>query len=169
MRKDPIEQLLRALYSAALYLLVPVTVYHLIWRGFRQPEYFQRWNERYAAYGAQSHAETVWIHAVSVGEVGAAAPLIHALLRERPDLRLLVSTITPTGSSRARALWGDRVAHVYLPYDLSGAVRRFLAPYRPLLGLNVAPELCPTPLSVFRDPDTPLLPVNPRPPRRSLP
>src|SRR3546814_1247132 len=91
MRKDPIEQLLRALYSAALYLLVPVTVYHLIWRGFRQPEYFQRWNERYAAYGAQSHAETVWIHAVSVGEVGAAAPLINALLRERPDLRLLVS------------------------------------------------------------------------------
>src|SRR3546814_10267997 len=125
MRKDPIEQLLRALDSAALYLLVPVTVYHLIWRGFRQPEYFQRWNERYAAYGAQSHAETVWVHAVSVGEVGAAAPLINALLRERPDLRLLVSTITPTGSSRARALWGDRVEHVYLPYDLSGAVRRF--------------------------------------------
>src|SRR3546814_2548882 len=73
MRKDPIEQLLRALYSAALYLLVPVTVYHLIWRGFRQPEYFQRWNERYAAYGAQSPAETVWVHAGSVGEVGAAA------------------------------------------------------------------------------------------------
>src|SRR3546814_1571335 len=74
MRKDPIEQLLRALYSAALYLLVPVTVYHLIWRGFRQPEYFQRWNERYAAYGAQSHAETVWIHAVPGGgvEIGRA-------------------------------------------------------------------------------------------------
>src|SRR5690606_40548746 len=65
LRKDPVEHLLRALYSAALYLLVPVTVYHLIWRGFRQPEYFQRWNERYAAYGAQAHAETVWIHAVS--------------------------------------------------------------------------------------------------------
>src|SRR5690606_41582765 len=95
MRKDPVEHLLRALYSAALYLLVPVTVYHLIWRGFRQPEYFQRWNERYAAYGAQAHAETVWIHAVSVGEVGAAAPLINALLRERPALRLPVGPITP--------------------------------------------------------------------------
>src|SRR5690606_26847447 len=64
MRKDPVEHLLRGLYSAALYLLVPVTVYHLIWRGFRQPEYFQRWNERYGAYGAQGHAQTVWIHAV---------------------------------------------------------------------------------------------------------
>src|SRR3546814_18366037 len=131
MRKDPIEQLLRALYSAALYLLVPVTVYHLIWRGFRQPEYFQRWNDRYAAYGAQSHPETVWIHAVSVGEVGAAAPLINAPLRERPDLRLLVSTITPHGSSRARALWCDRVEPVYLTSDLSGAGRPSLPPHPP--------------------------------------
>src|SRR3546814_15750793 len=85
MRKDPIEQLLRALSSAALYLLVPVTVYHLIWRGFRPPEYFKRRNERYAAYGAQSHAETVWVHPVSVGGVGPAAPLLNPLLRQRPD------------------------------------------------------------------------------------
>ncbi|HUH90004.1 MAG TPA: 3-deoxy-D-manno-octulosonic acid transferase, partial [Lysobacter sp.] len=50
MRTDLIERLLRGLYSTALYLLVPLTVYHLIWRGFRQPAYFQRWNERYARY-----------------------------------------------------------------------------------------------------------------------
>ena len=168
MRKDPVEHLLRALYSVALYLLVPVTVYHLIWRGFRQPEYFQRWNERYATYGAQAHAETVWIHAVSVGEVGAAAPLINALLRERPDLRLLVSTITPTGSSRARALWGDRVEHVYLPYDLSGAVRRFLAHYRPRLGLIVETELWPNLLFCCRDQDIPVYIVNARLSERSL-
>ncbi|HZW19105.1 MAG TPA: lipid IV(A) 3-deoxy-D-manno-octulosonic acid transferase [Luteimonas sp.] len=168
MRKDPVEHLLRALYSAALYLLVPVTVYHLIWRGFRQPEYFQRWNERYAAYGAQSHGETVWIHAVSVGEVGAAAPLINALLRERPDLRLLVSTITPTGSLRARALWGDRVEHVYLPYDLSGAVRRFLAHYRPRLGLIVETELWPNLLFCCRDQGIPVYIVNARLSERSL-
>src|SRR3546814_5711842 len=116
-------------------------MYHLIWRGFRQPDYFQRWNERYAAYGAQSHAETVWVHAVSVCEVGAAAPLINALLRERPDLRLLVSTITPTGSSRARALWGHGVDHVSLPSDLPGAVRRFLAHFRPPLALRLEPVL----------------------------
>ena len=59
------------------------------------------------------------MHAVSVGEVNAAAPMIHALLREHPGRRLLVTTITPTGSDRVKALWGERVAHVYLPYDLS--------------------------------------------------
>jgi 3-deoxy-D-manno-octulosonic-acid transferase len=115
MRTDPIERLLRGLYSAALYVLVPVTVYHLIWRGFRQREYFQRWNERYAAYGDAPHAATVWVHAVSVGEVNAAAPLVDVLRATRPDLRLLVTTITPTGSSRVRARWGSDVEHVYLP------------------------------------------------------
>ena len=75
MRKDPIERLLRGLYSAALYLLAPVTIYHLIWRGFRHNEYFHRWGERYAVYppDRKPHADTVWVHAVSVGEVNAAA------------------------------------------------------------------------------------------------
>ena len=100
-----VERLLRGLYSAALYVLAPVTIYHLIWRGFRQAEYFQRWTERYAVYAAAPHAQTVWIHAVSVGEVNAAAPLVETLLRERPDLRLLVTTITPTGSSRVSGGW----------------------------------------------------------------
>ena len=78
MRKDPIERFLRGLYSAALYLLLPITVYHLIWRGFRQRDYFRRWNERYASYPRLQYddapRDTLWIHAVSVGEVNAAAP-----------------------------------------------------------------------------------------------
>jgi len=168
MRNDPIEHLLRALYSAVLYLLVPVTVYHLIWRGFRQPEYFQRWNERYAVYRAAAGAETVWVHAVSVGEVGAAAPLVNALLQQRPDLRLLVTTITPTGSARVRALWGDRVEHVYLPYDLPGAVRRFLEHYRPRLALIVETELWPNLLFGCRDHAVPAYIVNARLSERSL-
>src|SRR3546814_20910677 len=81
---------------------------------------------------------------------------------------LLVSTITPTGSSRARALWGDRVEHVYLPYDLSGAVRRFLAHYRPQLGLIVETELWPNLLFSCRDPDLPVYIVNARLSARSL-
>ncbi|MDX1550906.1 MAG: glycosyltransferase N-terminal domain-containing protein, partial [Lysobacter spongiicola] len=134
MRSDPIERLLRGLYSAALYLLVPVTVYHLIWRGFRHPAYFMRWSERYARYHDRPHTGTLWLHAVSVGEVNAAIPLVAALKRGRPDLRLLVTTITPTGSERVRALWGHDVEHVYLPYDLPGAISRFLDHHRPHAG-----------------------------------
>ena len=168
MRADPIEQALRGLYSAALYLLVPITVYHLIWRGFRQREYFQRWNERYAAYRDLPHATTVWLHAVSVGEVSAAAPLVNALLAQRPDLRLLVTTITPTGSARVRALWDEQVEHVYLPYDLRGAVARFLAHYRPRLALILETELWPNLLFGCRDHGIPVYIVNARLSERSL-
>jgi 3-deoxy-D-manno-octulosonic-acid transferase len=167
MRTDLIERLLRGLYSVALYVLVPVTVYHLIWRGFRQREYFQRWNERYAVYGDPPHA-TLWVHAVSVGEVNAAAPLVDALRANRPDLRLLVTTITPTGSARVRALWGGDVEHVYLPYDLPGAVTRFLRHYRPHLALVLETELWPNLLFGCRDHGVPAYIVNARLSERSL-
>lgn len=168
MRKDLIERLLRGLYSAVLYLLVPITVYHLIWRGFRQPAYFQRWPERYAVYRDRPHVRTLWLHAVSVGEVNAALPLVAALRRGRPDLRLLVTTITPTGSERVRALWGDGVEHVYLPYDLPGAVGRFLDHYRPHAALIMETELWPNLLFGCRDRGIPAYILNARLSERSL-
>lgn len=168
MRTDLIERLLRGLYSTVLYLLVPLTVYHLIWRGFRQPSYFQRWNERYARYGDSPHTSTLWLHAVSVGEVNAAVPLVNALRRGRPDLHLLVTTITPTGSERVRALWGHDVEHVYLPYDLPGAVARFLRHYRPRAGLIMETELWPNLLFGCRDHGVPAFILNARLSERSL-
>ncbi|MDB6162735.1 MAG: 3-deoxy-D-manno-octulosonic acid transferase [Xanthomonadaceae bacterium] len=167
-----IERTLRALYSAALYLLVPITVYHLIWRGFRQREYFLRWNERYGVY-ANAHVvpadrPVVWVHAVSVGEVNAAASLVNALRASRPDLRVLVTTITPTGSARVRAVWGDGVQHVYLPYDLPGAVSRFLMHFEPRLALIMETELWPNLLLGCRDHGVPSYIVNARLSERSL-
>jgi 3-deoxy-D-manno-octulosonic-acid transferase len=169
MRADPIERVLRGLYSVALYLLLPLTVYHLIWRSFRQGEYLQRWNERYAVYGsAPPRDATLWVHAVSVGEVNAAAPLINALRARRPDLRLLVTSITPTGSARIRALWGDAVEHVYLPYDLPGAVSRFLRHFRPQLALVLETELWPNLMFGCREHGVPAWIVNARLSERSL-
>ena len=168
MPADPTERLLRGLYSAVLYLLVPVTVYHLIWRGFRQEAYFERWGERYARYGTPVPRAPVWVHAVSVGEVNAVAPLVNALLAARRGERLLVTTITPTGSARVCALWGDRVEHVYLPYDLSGAVRRFLAQFSPQIALVVETELWPNLLFCCRDAGIPAYIVNARLSERSL-
>ncbi|MEJ7746459.1 MAG: lipid IV(A) 3-deoxy-D-manno-octulosonic acid transferase [Luteimonas sp.] len=168
MKADPIERILRGLYSAALYVLVPITVYHLIWRGFRQREYFQRWNERYASYATPPLSAPVWVHAVSVGEVSAAAPLVNALRREHPDMRLVITTITPTGSQRVRSLWGDTVEHVYLPYDLPGAVGRFLEHFQPQLALILETELWPNLLFGCRDRGIPAYVLNARLSERSL-
>lgn len=168
MRKDPTERLLRGLYSAVLYLLIPATVYHLIWRGFRARDYFLRWNERYGYYGAPAAPVDVWLHAVSVGEVNAAAPVVDALRKQRPDLRWLITTITPTGSERVRALWGDGVQHVYVPYDLSGAVGRFLRAFQPKIALVMETELWPNLLFGCRDFGVPAYILNARLSARSL-
>ena len=173
MKPDLTERLLRGLYSLALYALLPVTIYHLVWRGFRHPAYLSRWNERYARYGdapafAPGEDGTLWVHAVSVGEVAAAAALVNALLAKYPQRRLVVSCITPTGSDRIRALWGDRVEHVYLPYDLPGAVGRFLARYRPAQALIMETELWPNLLFGCRDRGIPVSILNARLSARSL-
>lgn len=168
MRKEPGEAALRALYSFALYLLSPFTLYHLISRGFRVHEYFRRWDERYATYGAQPGRPCVWLHAVSVGEVNAAAPLVNALLKQRPDIRWVITTITPTGSDRVRALWGERVEHVYLPYDLPGSTARFLQHFRPSLALIMETELWPNMLFGCRDLGIPVYILNARLSARSL-
>ena len=162
------ERLLRALYSAVLYVLTPVTLYHLIWRGFRYPEYFQRWNERYGSYDTAGSPVDVWLHAVSVGEVNAAAPVVNALLRRHRGLRLLITTITPTGSERVQALWGDRVLHVYSPYDLPGAVARFLRHFPPRLALIMETELWPSLLFGCHDRKVPVYILNARLSARSL-
>ena len=168
MRKDLTERFLRGLYSAVLYVLTPVTVYHLIWRGFRFREYFQRWDERYASYAQPVPRIDVWLHAVSVGEVNAAVPVIEALRRAHPQLRWLVTTITPTGSERVRALWGDEVQHVYAPYDLPGAVDRFLQHYQPRLALVMETELWPNLLFGCSDRGIPAYLLNARLSARSL-
>ena len=168
MRMDLTERFLRGLYSAVLYVLTPVTVYHLIWRGFRFRDYFQRWSERYSSDTGPEAWVDVWLHAVSMGEVNAAAPVVNAMRREHPHLRWLITTITPTGSERVRALWGDSVEHVYLPYDLPGAVKRFLQHYRPKVALVMETELWPNLLFGCRDQGIPVYILNARLSARSL-
>ena len=136
------QRALLGLYSLVLHLAFPVTLYHLVWRGMRQREYLQRWAERYAWLEDRLDLhDAVWVHAVSVGEVLAARPLVDGLLAKYPDRPLLVTTITPTGSERVRALWGERVHHVYLPYDLRSMVRRFLDRARPAIAVIVETEI----------------------------
>ena len=162
MQADLTERVLRGLYSAALYVLAPITLYHLIWRGFRQRAYFSRWSERYANYPADAAQAPLWLHAVSVGEVNAAVPVVEALRRQHPQLRWLITTITPTGSARVRALWGERVEHVYLPYDLPGSATRFLRHFQPSLALIMETELWPNMLFGCRDQVIPVYILNAR-------
>ena len=163
------QRVLLGLYALVLHLAFPVTLYHLVWRGMRQREYLRRWTERYGWLdGKLDLHDAIWVHAVSVGEVIAARPLVDGLLARHPERPLLVTTITPTGSERVRALWGDRVHHVYLPYDLRQMVRRFLDRARPSLAVIVETEIW---LNLYVECERrgiPLMMVNARLSERSL-
>jgi len=135
---------LRLAYLLLTWLAVPVLAVHLLWRSLAVPGYRRRIPERFGlALPAPPAVPTLWVHAVSVGEVQAAAPLIRGLLREYPGMPLVVTTMTPTGAERVRALFGEQVIHAYVPYDLVGAVRRFLDWARPRLAIIMETELWP--------------------------
>src|SRR5690606_26477366 len=101
--------LMRTLYSGLWYALMPALFIRLWWRGRRAPAYRGRWRERLALGLPRQPGHTVWIHAVSVGETLAAAPMIRELLCRHPATPLVVTTTTPTGSEQVRKLFGDSV------------------------------------------------------------
>jgi 3-deoxy-D-manno-octulosonic-acid transferase len=132
----------RFLYLIAVYAAAPFVSAMLLWRGLRDRSYWRNFSERFG-FGHPSVPHGVWLHAVSVGEVQACAPLVSALRSRHPQLPLTVTTFTPTGAARARTLFGALARVRYVPYDLPGAVRRFLARVQPRLAVVFETELWP--------------------------
>jgi 3-deoxy-D-manno-octulosonic-acid transferase len=133
----------RFLYGLAWLLLAPLAVLRLAWRSRRQRGYLARLAERFGAYAPVAPAPRIWIHAVSVGETRAAAPIIDALAASHPRHRILLTHMTPTGRATGEELFGDRVERAWLPYDQAFAVRRFLDHFRPELGIILETEIWP--------------------------
>lgn len=133
-------------YNLILYLLTPFLVAALLVRSIRLPEYRQRIAERFGVLPAHIGTDYIWLHSVSVGETLAAAPLVAALQSKYPDKRLLITTMTPTGSQQVQRSFGDTVDHVYAPYDLPGSVKRFLTRARPCIAVIMETELWPNTL-----------------------
>jgi len=158
---------LRAIYTAFLYLLVPFVVLRLLWRGVRAPDYWRRWPERFGFAIKPQSSPTLWIHAVSVGEAIAAFPLVSALRERYTDLGVVITTTTPTGAARVRAQYGEGVSQYYLPYDLPGAVRRFLTRTRPVVAIIMETELWPNLFHYCRQRQVPVVIANARLSERS--
>ena len=118
----------RTLYSCLFYLALPLVALRLWLRARKAPAYARRIGERFSYGMPTMKPGGIWVHAVSVGESIAAAPMIRALLARYPNLPITVTCMTPTGSERIHALFANepRIQHCYLPYDLPCAARRFL-------------------------------------------
>ena len=122
-------------------LLIPFACYWVV-RGFGNRTYFERLGQRFG-FGFPKMDRCIWVHAVSVGEVQAAAPLIRALQERYPDRNLLITTVTPTGANRVRSLFGDTVQHCFIPFEFPNAVRSFYRNVNPQAALIMETEIWP--------------------------
>jgi 3-deoxy-D-manno-octulosonic-acid transferase len=160
----------RAAYSLGLRLLLPAYLLRLWWRGRREPLYRRSIAERLGRYGTAPRPEAgpVWIHAVSLGETRAAASLIAALREQQPRLRLLLTHGTATGRETGASLLRPGDIQVWLPFDTPGAVRRFLARFRPRLGVLMETEVWPNLLHAAHAQSVPMVLANARLSPKSL-
>ncbi|MDM9651993.1 lipid IV(A) 3-deoxy-D-manno-octulosonic acid transferase [Pseudomonas wenzhouensis] len=133
----------RLLYTLLLHLALPLIALRLALRARKAPAYARRIHERFALGLPPMKPGGIWVHAVSVGESIAAAPMIRALQANYPELPITVTCMTPTGSERIQALFGDSVQHCYLPYDLPWAAARFINRVQPRLAVVMETELWP--------------------------
>lgn len=154
------------LYTLLFYLALPFIVARLWWRGRKLPAYRQRIKERFGFYNTPKHAQTLWVHAVSYGEMVAADNLVNHLLEHYSDQHIVITNMTTTGAERAQQRFAskmpDRVTQVYLPYDFPGAIKRFLRHFQPRFGLIMETELWPNLLRYCHRRQMPILLANAR-------
>ena len=165
----PGERLARLLYASLWVVATPLIVGYLLWRSRRQPAYRHGWVQRFLGhYGTRPTSPCIWIHAVSVGETRAAAPLIAALQERHPAWPILVTHMTPTGRETAVSLFGDRVLHAYLAYDYPFAVAAFFRHWRPRIGIVMETEIWPNLMVAAARAGTPMVLANARLSPKSL-
>lgn len=157
---------MRIIYSLLMYLLTPYLLLRLWWKGRKLPAYRQRILERFCLASRAPKKVDVWVHAVSLGEVIAATPLIDAMLDSHWSI--LITTMTPTGSDRVKARFGNKVSHQYVPYDLPAVVNRFFRQVQPRVGVIMETELWPNLIYQAQKAKIPLLLANARLSERSL-
>ncbi len=155
------------IYRLILYISLPVLILRFFLRGLSNRSYFERIAERFGFSETNPDPGGFWIHAVSVGEVNAAAPLVNRIMKTWPDKSITVTTMTTTGSDRVKKVFGSSVSHCYLPYDYPGAVRRFVKKISPQLGLVMETEIWPNLIFYCHQQGIPLIYTNVRLSERS--
>lgn len=153
---------MQSLYNFVFYLSIPFILLRLLWKSRRMPAYRNRWAERFGFVPYPALEKSIWVHAVSLGETIAAIPLIKRLKNDYPDIDIVVTTMTPTGSERVVTAFGDSVFHSYAPYDYPGAVKRFLSHINPKLLIIMETELWPNILHYTARLNVPILLANAR-------
>jgi 3-deoxy-D-manno-octulosonic-acid transferase len=153
---------MRTLYTIALRLALPLILLRLWWRSRREPGYLEGIEERFGFYSGSRPEKVVWVHAVSVGEARAAAPLVRALKEALADHAVVMTGTTAAGRETIKQVYGESVIPTFLPYDYPESVRSFLERFRPTLGILMETEIWPNLLAACTTYGVPVMLANAR-------
>ncbi len=165
------QRLWLGLYQFVWYLALPLALARLLWKGRLQRGYREHINERLGlSWPISGATPRIWVHAVSVGETRAAAPLIDALIQSGE--KILLTHMTPTGRDTGRQLFAEHIAsgqlvQSYLPYDIHWAVDSFYRYFSIKVGLIMETEVWPRLILSARQKSLPIILINARLSERS--
>ena len=152
----------RHIYTLIYSLFLPLIVARLWWRGRANPGYRQRVAERFGFLPHRPRPGGLWVHAVSVGETLAAAQFVKQFMEQNPNTPVIITSTTPTGSEQVKRIFGERVFHMYLPYDLPSFINRFIKNIQPGALVIIETELWPNLLASCAKHDLPVVLANAR-------
>ena len=154
------------IYNIIVYLVLPLTIIKLVYRGIKNKDYLKGWTERFAIYPNSEKnkwlkRKTLWIHCVSVGETKAIYTLLEQLQKKYPRAHFLITHGTPTGK-KVTLPKNKNIHRAYLPYDAFDLVKRFLKFYKPTAGILLEKEIWPNLINQCSHKKIPLLLINGR-------
>ena len=157
-------------WSLLWTLGLPFILLYIRRRARKDPGYGAQLGERFGRYVSVIKSD-IWIHAVSLGEVRSAVPLIQALTA-RGD-KVVLTCFTPAGRREAQRIFACEIkdlniAVVWVPFEYRAAYRRFFRAFRPRLGLAMEIEIWPRMVFAAKAAGVPLLMCNAQYPTRSM-
>ena len=137
------NKLMRLMYHTLTYILLPFLVLFWFAKSLLNKSYLDRLTQRFGFCYPKLNSGSIWIHAVSVGEVQASIPLVNELKLHYPYKEIIITTVTPTGSKQVKNIFKDAVETSYIPFETNFAIKNFFNSIKPSVALIMETEIWP--------------------------
>ena len=137
------NKLMRLMYHTLTYILLPFLVLFWFAKSLLNKSYLDRLTQRFGFGYPKLNSGSIWIHAVSVGEVQASIPLVNELRQHYPYKEIIITTVTPTGSKQVKNIFKDAVRTSYIPFETNFAIKNFFNSIKPSVALIMETEIWP--------------------------
>lgn len=138
------NKITRKVYNLFFTILLPLLFLKLLIKSIKLRAYRDRWLERLGIFNLPTSGNNnIWIHAVSVGEVIAAIPIIQKIKEQLPNISIVLTCTTPAGSAIIKQKLSNSVLHLYFPFDVNFAINNFLRKIQPKLLIIIEKEIWP--------------------------